>query len=45
MLLLMDVPAVGNMFSAREQDTIADMALFSAIYYGQQVVFSSSRYI
>ena len=34
MLLLMDVPAVSNMFSAREQDTIADMALFSAIYYG-----------
>ena len=54
MLLLMDVPAVDNMFSAREQDTIADMDLFSAIYYGpyflqttiaSRWVFSSSRYI
>ena len=34
MELLMDVPAVHNMFSPREQDTIRDMALFSAVYYG-----------
>ena len=34
MELLMDVPAVQAMFSAREQETIADMALFSSLYYG-----------
>lgn len=34
MEMLMDVPAVQEMFTAREQDTIADMALFSSIYYG-----------
>ena len=54
MFLLMDVPAVSNMFSAREQETIADMALFSALYYGpyflqttiaSRWLFSSSRYI
>ena len=34
MELLMNLPAVHSMFSAREQDTICDMALFSAVYYG-----------
>ena len=34
MELLMDIPAVQAMFSAREQETIADMALFSSLYYG-----------
>ena len=47
MELLMDVPAMQGMFSAREQETIADMALFSALYYGPYFLQTTiaSRYL
>lgn len=34
MELLMPVPAVTDMFDARDQEMIGDMALFCAVYYG-----------